>query len=57
MTDLPSNVDDAYNGKLLVFTSGALADKAMIVTDYVRVLKSNNCRNSIWSNIPVAGVV
>lgn len=34
-SSVPSAVDDFYNGRVIVFTSGALAGQATSVTDYV----------------------
>jgi hypothetical protein len=39
-SNLVSAVDDFYNGRSLIFTSGALADQATAVTDYVGATKT-----------------
>lgn len=40
ITDLASGVDDFYNGRIVIFTSGALANQASDITDYTGSTKT-----------------
>ena len=40
ITDLTSAVDDFYNGRVIIFTSGALANQATNITDYAGATKT-----------------
>ena len=39
-SDLPSTVDNHYNGRIIIFTSGTLAGQATDITDYVGSTKT-----------------